>query len=224
LLAGIKAGIYPADPRASVRAAVATHLIEQRGTDMPLPPAAARKTVHTRTYDCRGYEREDGLWDIEGHLVDTKSFTWKNRAGRDLPAGEPAHDMWMRLTIDRDGNIHDAVAVTDAGPFSPCGDITPKFAALKGKRIGRGWTKALKDLIGGPHGCTHHWELLGRIATVAYQTTYGANRSKPRKAGELPYQFNTCHMYAPDSPETLRAWPDLYTGSQGRTEAPGRRA
>ena len=72
--------------------------------------------------------------------------------------------MWIRITIDADMNIHDAVAVTDAGPFAPCGDITPKFAALKGKRIGRGWLKGLRDAIGGPNGCTHQWELLGRVA------------------------------------------------------------
>ena len=48
---------------------------------MPLPKAAARKLMHTRTIDCRGYEREDGLWDIEGRLSDIKSYTWKNRDG-----------------------------------------------------------------------------------------------------------------------------------------------
>ena len=61
---------------------------------MPLPRAHARKLIHTRTIDCRGYEREDGLWDIEGHLTDTKTYTWRNRGGvKDLAAGEPAHDM-----------------------------------------------------------------------------------------------------------------------------------
>jgi len=191
---------------------------------MPLPPAAARKHTHTRIYDCRGYEREDGLWDIEGHLTDTKTDTWKGRGGRDLAAGEPAHDMWIRLTVDLDMHIHDAVAVTDAGPFKPCGDITPKFAELKGKRIGRGWTKTLRDLLGGPKGCTHHWELLGRIATVAYQATYRAQRNRPLKPGQVPYQFNTCHMYAPDSPETLRRWPALYTGPKPQTQASERTA
>jgi len=118
----------------------------------------------------------------------------------------------MRLTVDLDMLIHEAVAVTDAGPFTPCGDITHRFGELKGKRIGRGWTKTLKDVLGGPNGCTHHWELLGRLAMVAYQSTYSAKQNRPRKPGEVPYQFNTCHMYAAASPETLRRWPDLYRG------------
>ena len=39
---------------------------------MPLSPAAPREHIHTRTVTCRGYRRKDGLWDIEGHLVDVK--------------------------------------------------------------------------------------------------------------------------------------------------------
>ena len=167
---------------------------------MPLPRPVARKLNHNRIIDCRGYERDDGLWDIEGHLTD-------------VPAGVPAHDMWIRLTIDLDMMIHQCVAVTDSGPYALCGDITPKFEKLKGHRITRGWTRGLKELIGGAHGCTHQWELLGRIASAAYQSTnmarHGARKHKP---GEMPRTFNTCHMYTPQSEETLRRWPELYTG------------
>ena len=182
---------------------------------MPLPrPVTPRNLMHNRVIDCRGYERADGLWDIEGHLTDTKAYTWFDRGSiGDLPAGQPAHDMWIRLTIDLNMVIYEAVAVTDAGPYSPCGDITPRFAKLKGMRIERGWTKGLRDIIGGPNGCTHQWELLGRIAATAYQSTNNARQAKhPRKPGEVPRTFNTCHMYTPESEETLRRWPDLYTG------------
>ena len=40
---------------------------------MPLTNPAPRKLMHTRAIDCKGYERADGLWDIEAHLVDTKT-------------------------------------------------------------------------------------------------------------------------------------------------------
>ena len=181
---------------------------------MPLPRPQNRKLMHTRVIDCKGYEREDGLWDIEGHLTDTKGYTWKNRSySYDLPAGWPAHDMWIRLTIDVDMVIHEAMACTDSGPYPLCGDITPKFAQLKGLRIDRGWTKAIRGIIGQANGCTHQWELLGRVAAVAYQSTNNARQAlKPRKSGETPRTFNTCHMYTATSEETLRRWPDLYTG------------
>ena len=36
---------------------------------MPLPESALREQLHTRRIECRGYRREDGLWDIEGTLI-----------------------------------------------------------------------------------------------------------------------------------------------------------
>ena len=41
---------------------------------MPLSTSAPRQLMHNRAIECRGYQREDGLWDIEGHLVDTKTY------------------------------------------------------------------------------------------------------------------------------------------------------
>ncbi len=41
---------------------------------MPLPPPVDREPIHTRRIECTGYRRTDGLWDVEGHLVDTKSY------------------------------------------------------------------------------------------------------------------------------------------------------
>lgn len=181
---------------------------------MPLPPAAPRNAIHTRTFDCRGYEREDGLWDIEGRLTDSKAFHWRRReTQRGLPAGEPVHDMWIRLTIDLDMKIHAAIAVTDSSPYRACGDITPNFKALIGKTIKRGWTKELRAAIGGAHGCTHMYELLGRVAAVAYQSTGQARaQHRPLNPEKIPYQFMSCHMYTPASPATLERWPHLYTG------------
>jgi hypothetical protein len=181
---------------------------------MTLPAAAARKAVHTRSIDCRGYERDDGLWDIEGHLTDTKAFDWRRREGMlNLPAGEPVHDMWIRITIDLDMKIHQAIAATDASPYLACGDITPNFAALVGRTIKRGWTKELQGVVGGPNGCAHMWELLGRVAAVAYQSTGAArHKHRPSKPGQIPYQFMRCHIYTPASHATLERWPHLYKG------------
>jgi hypothetical protein len=40
---------------------------------MDLSPPVARKLLHVRSVECRGYLREDGLWDIEGSLKDVKT-------------------------------------------------------------------------------------------------------------------------------------------------------
>lgn len=184
---------------------------------MPLSPSAGRKPMHTRTVVCRGYLREDGLWDIEGHLVDTKPYAIPNEdRGGQIPAGEPLHEMWIRLTVDTDLLVHDAEACTDHGPYEICPNIAPNFKALKGLTIKAGWTQKTRELLGGTRGCTHLVELLGPIATTAYQTVYPARiqRDAGRPVTERPGLINTCHAYAANGPIVLRRWPQFYTGAK----------
>ena len=182
---------------------------------MPLTTPAPRKLIHTRQIECKGYEREDGLWDIEAQLMDTKTYRHsRHNGGRDREPGEPVHHMWLRVTIDLDMHVHDAEAVTDAGPYPVCGDIAPNFKSLIGLKIGRGWRREIQARLGGIKGCTHLVELLGPLGTTAYQATGRARNArmagKPMKG--KPHQLNMCHTYAEDSPATRERWPQFYTG------------
>jgi len=184
---------------------------------MPLPAPAPRTLKHTRTIECTGYEREDGLWDIEGHLVDTKTYVHSRRdGGRERQPGDPVHHMWLRLTIDLDLKIHGVEAVTDSSPYETCGNITVNFKKLVGLTIGPGWRKAIAERVGGVLGCTHLVELLGPVGTTAYQATGRAREA--RNAGKpvmkKPYQINSCHIYKDDAPAVLERWPEFYTGQR----------
>lgn len=189
---------------------------------MPLSASAPRKLMHTRAIECKGYERQDGLWDIEAQLVDTKTYPHLRRhGGRERAPGEPVHHMWLRLTIDLDMQIHDAEAVTDTGPYGWCGDITPNFKSLIGLRIGPGWRREILARLGGIKGCTHLVELLGPLGTTAFQATGGAREA--RQAGrplvKKPYQIGSCHVYREDSPAVRERWPQFYTGTERGDDA-----
>jgi hypothetical protein len=54
-----------------------------------------RQHIHAR--DIR-YRREDGLWDIEATLEDTKTYSFANRSRGGITAGEPIHRVHVRLT------------------------------------------------------------------------------------------------------------------------------
>jgi hypothetical protein len=184
---------------------------------MPLSEAAPRKLIHTRRIECKGYEREDGLWDIEANLVDTKTFVRERRNGRPpLQPGEPVHNMWLRLTIDLDMVIQGAEASTDASPYLHCGDITPNFRQLVGVKIGAGWRREIAARVGGAKGCTHLVELLGPLGTTAFQATGRAREA--RSAGtpltKKPYQIGSCHVYAEGSPAVLQRWPNWSPGGE----------
>jgi DUF2889 family protein len=182
---------------------------------MPLPNPAPRKLMHTRTIECKGYEREDGLWDIEAHLTDTKTtLHTRHHGGREREPGQPVHDMWLRLTVDLDMKIHEVEARTEEGPYPTCGSITPNFKALAGLTIGAGWRKEIAARVGGVNGCTHLVELLGPLGTTAFQATNRARqaRNAARPQTRKHYQLNSCHIYKDDSPAVLERWPQFYTG------------
>ncbi len=184
---------------------------------MPLSQPSPRKPMHTRTVECRGYQRDDGLWDIEGHLIDTKPFAIPNEdRGGEIPPGEPLHEMWIRLTVDTDLVVHDVEVCTDHSPYSVCGGIVENFKALKGLTIKAGWTQKTRHLLGGTKGCTHLLELLGPVATTAFQTLYPARikRDDAVERTRRPGLVDSCHAYASDGPIVLRRWPQFYTGSK----------
>ena len=138
---------------------------------MPLsPPTADREPIHTRHVECRGYRRRDGRWDVEGHLTDVKAYDFDTTERGHVAAGEPIHEMWLRLTIDDEFLIHEAEASTDHAPYTVCPQAAPSMARMKGVRIAAGWRREIAKRLGGTLGCTHLRELLGPMATTAFQT------------------------------------------------------
>jgi hypothetical protein len=178
---------------------------------MGLPPAGRREPIHLRRIEIEGYKREDGLYDVEARLVDTKPFDFKLAAGV-RPAGQPIHDMWLRITVDRQLTIVDAAAAMDAVPYvDHCGEIVPAYRKLVGLSIGPGYHRRLKELLGGVRGCTHLNELAGVLATATFQTLAGQRLQDPQRR---PFQLDRCHALASDAPAVARYYPKWYTGKE----------
>lgn len=189
-----------------------------------LSPPVEREAQHFRNYAFGGYRRADGLFDIEGRMTDTKSYAFPNDWRQTIEAGEPLHDMLIRLTLDEEFVIRDVECVTAAGPYEICPAITPAFAALKGERIGRGWSRVLREKFGGRHGCVHHVEMLRAMATVAFQTLYGWQGRRKREAGldkegppsgeatagRKPGFIDSCHALASDGDVVRTQYPQFY--------------
>lgn len=187
---------------------------------MNLSSPEEREPIHHRRIDCRGYRRKDGLWDIEGHLTDVKSYAFPNKLRGEIQPGEPLHDMWLRLTLDDSLTVIKAEAATAAAPFAVCPAITPAFARLEGLKIGPGWRRAVAQLLGGIQGCTHLVELLGPLATTAYQTihTWNAQRNPRVETDRPPSHLNTCHALARDGDVVKEHYPKWYVGRDDAAE------
>ncbi|MCH7936732.1 MAG: DUF2889 domain-containing protein [Proteobacteria bacterium] len=180
---------------------------------MPLSKPQPRKHLHTRQIQCRGYEREDGLWDIEGEIVDTKTYSFDNVDRGGVAAGEAVHHMVVRLSLDDDLVVRKAEGVTKAAPYAICGDITGDLKTLEGASITPGWRKEVIKRLGGVKGCTHITDLLvGPMAVTAHQTMATARQKRQALGadGGPPRQLNSCHAYAQGSAVVKRLWPDFY--------------
>ena len=178
--------------------------------NMPLPTQTVPRThKHTRSVRFDGFLRDDDLWDIEAHLVDTKPMDMPLSMGV-RRAGEPVHEMWLRLTIDRKMNVVEALAVTDAMPYvGVCHQITPDYSKLKGLNLLKGFRHAVKELYRDVKGCTHLNELLIQMPTAAVQSFAGQNRDN-HDDGRKPFQLDRCHALASNSANVLRFYPKWY--------------
>ncbi len=160
---------------------------------MPLPPPAAqRKHIHTRRIACEVYEREDGLWDVEANMIDTK--TYDTERGK---AGQPLHNMWVRLTLTDDMVIQGIDSSMDAYPQEVCPMAVHPMRELVGVKIGAGWQGEVRKRIGGALGCTHLRELLAPMATTAMQ---GMGAMLRARGGGQPRQGKgTCYAKSDDA-------------------------
>ena len=176
-----------------------------------LEGTTAREPLHRRSIEINGYRRADGLYDIEGHLVDTKPVDFRLAAGI-RKANEPVHSMWLRITVDRTLTIVDAAAAMDAMPYTgDCNAIEPAYRKLVGLSIGPGYQRSVKELLGGIRGCTHITELAGMLATAAFQTLAGQGLADPTKK---PFQLDRCHALESSARAVGRYYPKWYTGTE----------
>ncbi|MCB1760109.1 MAG: DUF2889 domain-containing protein [Gammaproteobacteria bacterium] len=180
---------------------------------MPLKPASKRTHLHSRKVACEGYQRDDGLWDIEARLVDTKPFRFENRlGGRTVGADEPIHGMQLRVTLDLGLTIRDIDAASDFHPFGACSAAPERMQALIGLKIGGGFMRQVRERVGVSLGCTHLIEMMSHIATTAFQTMNPTweeiATKKPNK--EKPHYLDSCVALRGDGDVIRRAWPDFY--------------
>jgi hypothetical protein len=188
---------------------------------MGLPEPASREKKHRRCIECEGFLRDDGLWDIEARVVDTRTYDCTyDEFHRDglIRAGEPVHDMWLRLTIDLDFEIHEVQAASVHTPFSICPRATEAMRDLVGLRIGSGWIRQARERIGTSRSCTHLMDLLGPLAATAYQTLHAAleEREAAQPTRTRPPILDTCLALSSSGEVVRNLWPEFYRPEPGQ--------
>jgi hypothetical protein len=166
--------------------------------DLPEVPAAPAKAVHRRSIIMDSYEGEPGHLTIVGRLTD--QIPWAE------PAQQRIHDMTLAITV----HLPDLVITTaDAGltafPHTECPLIAPAFAGLVGLSVRRGFTRELRQRLGGVSGCAHLGELARAMGPATVRTAgeyvgYGSRNSPSGApaADAITLPLGTCHLWAAD--------------------------
>lgn len=156
----------------------------------------------------QAYARDDGLFDIEAHLVDTKPFTFQRiSAAEPLSAGRPLHDLWVRMTVDPDYVVRGIEAASDVTPWGICRQAESTLAVLIGERIERGWAAKVKERLRGAASCTHLMEVLLPLASTALQGMRAVRPDRKTGVDAIRPVIDSCYAYGRDREVVRRFFP-----------------
>lgn len=176
---------------------------------------ASRRLMHTRRITLTAYARDDGLWDAEAWLRDEKPFAYIDPGRGELKAGDPVHDIGVRLTVDGGLVVRDVVVHMGSMPFGICHDVRDSLRPLIGEQVGRGWRAAVKR-IARRDTCAHAYELLMPLATAVHQGMALGRQPEGRvaverdpDASQRPFFLDDCHSWRDDGPVVAHFFPQF---------------
>ena len=197
---------------------------------MPLSPPTPRTLKHVRRVNYQGFERDDGLWDIEGELHDSKAYdaTSFRDANKQRLAGEPIHHMWLRVTVNRQLVVQAIDVAMDSHPLKGCTEAQAALQQMVGCSMARGWRQAIQKHLGGVASCTHLRELLFNLATAAFQSVPAVFSSSnpdepPRHLGQCTgwdFNGNGVKEFFPQFYGRVPQAPAVGTGASGSATQP----
>ena len=178
---------------------------------MPLPPASERQSIHLRQMRYEGFEREDGRFELEATLLDTKPMALEIEGEGTWQPGQPVHGMQVRLVIDAQFVVQDIEVAMDHVPHPECPSAREPMRRMIGCSMRKGWRQSIEERLGKVQGCAHLRELLFNMGTVAFQTLAPRLHAR-RPAGERPVVLGGCQAWDPAGPMVARIYPQFHVG------------
>ena len=174
--------------------------------------------LQERAYVVRCYRKDAHTITVRGAVRDQKP------GGLylvDDPRPVTVHHMIVDLDVAYPSlEITAARVQMEDHPYASCVRITDHYKKLVGLSIARGYTHKVRELFGGPNGCTHTTALLQALAPAVIQATWSMRLIDNRAAGRamalateddqvrrriVSANVNTCHVWDEDSDHTANA-------------------
>lgn len=181
---------------------------------MALPLASPQRQLkHRRAIDVQVFSRGNGLWEVDAAITDTRTNDVM-LAGGIRKAGDPIHDMLLRIVVDEKFNIVDAGAETRSMPYpGACENHGDSYGKLVGLNLMNGFRHAVRQRLGGIAACTHITELTQVLPTAVVQAFAGTvinTRQDDSPDGVPPFQLDRCHALRRDGESVRTFYPRWY--------------
>lgn len=186
--------------------------------DPILPPdPEGLEVLHEREYRIRAYRLEPA--DDRGERLLLRGAVRDQKPAHLYIAEDPdpitIHHMQVELEIAFPSMlILESSVLFEAHPHETCVSIIDAYRGLVGLSVARGFTHKVRELFGGPRGCTHTTALLMAMAPVAIQCIWSMQaaearrtREPMRRGGDLSpdereqrwaASLNSCHVWDND--------------------------
>ncbi|MEY4174417.1 MAG: hypothetical protein RI900_1582 [Actinomycetota bacterium] len=171
-----------------------------------------QQILHERAYIVRAYRKDADTLLLRGAIRDQKP------PGLYIPGDTEnltVHHMIVDMHIAVPSlEITKANVVLETHPHANCPRIEDHYQNLVGMSIARGYTHKVRELFGGPRGCTHTTALLQAMGPVAIQSMWSFRVVAAREMGitrdqlasmgpearerSIAMNLNTCHIWADD--------------------------
>ncbi|SAL01737.1 hypothetical protein AWB78_06198 [Caballeronia calidae] len=127
--------------------------------------------------------------------------------------------MTVRIVFDQSLTVKSIDTQTAFAPYAACKSGGTNFDSLIGLRMIQGWSREVKSRLKGASSCTHLMELLGPMATTAYQTLADVriNTAPELDKDGRPVKIDSCWAYVAHGDVVQHLWPNFYRPSGNRT-------
>ncbi|MFG6467295.1 DUF2889 domain-containing protein [Roseateles sp. BYS87W] len=172
-------------------------------------PSTSRRPLHRRAFDVQVFARDDGQFDVEASLTDTKTHDVP-LAGVPRKAGDPIHEMHLHLTVDSSLTVTAARSETRWMPYpGACNEHGQAYARLVGLNLMNGFRQGVQERLSGTRGCTHLTELSLVLPTAVIQALAGSviDTREGDSDGAPPFQLDRCHALRRDGATVARFYP-----------------
>jgi hypothetical protein len=166
-----------------------------------------KERVHSRTITVNSYEIDDSSLLVEGDLVDERFFPSYYYSRNEFLDPGIVHDIRVEMRVSLPAlEILEARATMRKIPIGECLGVEASAARVVGLRIRPGFSRDLKDRLGGIAGCLHMTTLIYHMGAAAVQGMWavlsrkregGATKSMDYDPGILK---NSCWLWREDGP------------------------